>query len=249
MLAPMAEPLDPTAFDVLTFDCYGTLIDWEAGLLAAFEPILRARGVEVDGESILTRYARHEAVAEAGPYRTYRDVLAAGLHGVADELDIEPTADEIEAFSGSVVDWPAFADAPAALARLAQRFRLGVITNCDDDLFAASQARLGITFDWVVTAQQVGAYKPNEAGFHVAFERIGLPRERILHVAQSLFHDHVPAKQLGLSTMWIHRRHDRPGSGATPPAEATPDATYPDLASFAAAATGGATVDPSVSPG
>jgi 2-haloacid dehalogenase len=229
-------PLDYGRFDALTFDCYGTLIDWEAGLLAAFRPILAARGLHV-GDDVLERYARHEASAEAGPYLRYRDVLAAGLRGVAGELGIQPTAEEIEAFSGSVADWPAFPDSPAALARLHTRYRLGVITNCDDDLFAASASRLGTEFDWVVTAQQVGSYKPHEANFLTAFARLGLPRERILHVAQSLFHDHAPAKRLGLSTVWIDRRHDRPGAGATPPASATPDAVYPDLASFAAAAT------------
>ena len=114
-----------------------------------------------------------------------------------------------------------------------------MITNCDDDLFARSAIRLRTTFDWVVTAQSAGAYKPDERPFELAFERIGLPRDRILHVAQSLFHDHVPARRLGLSTVWIDRRHDRPGFGATPPAEATPDATFPDMASFTAAATAG----------
>jgi 2-haloacid dehalogenase len=225
-------------FEALTFDCYGTLIDWEAGLTAAFRTVLDAHGIEADGEDVLARYAQHESTAEAGPYRRYRDVLATGLRGVAGELGFEPTPAELEAFGGSVADWPAFPDSAAALDRLQQRYRLGVITNCDDDLFAASNRRLGVDFDWIVTAQQVGAYKPNEAGFLAAFERIGLPRERILHVAQSLFHDHVPAKRLGLSTVWINRRRGRAGSGATPPADATPDATYPDMASFAAAATG-----------
>ena len=111
-----------------------------------------------------------------------------------------------------------------------------MITNCDDDLFAASARRLEVTFDWVITAQQAGAYKPAERPFHLAFERLGLPRERILHVAQSLFHDHVTAKRLGLTTVWIDRRGDREGTGATPPAQATPDARYRDLASFADAA-------------
>jgi 2-haloacid dehalogenase len=136
-----------------------------------------------------------------------------------------------------VSDWPAFPDSPAALARLKTRFRLGVITNCDDDLFAGSAARLGVVFDWIVTAQSVGSYKPDPRNFLVALERLGLPRERILHVAQSLFHDHVPAKRLGLSTVWIDRRRGRPGFGATPEADASPDATFPDLASFAEAAT------------
>jgi 2-haloacid dehalogenase len=166
----------------------------------------------------------------------YRDVVAAGLSGVADELGFEPTAAEVERFSGSVADWPAFADSATALARLSERYRLGVITNCDDDLFAASNRKLGIEFDWIVTAEQVGAYKPSERNFEVAFERLGLPRERMLHVAQSLFHDHVTAKRLGLATVWIDRRGSRDGSGATPVAEAAPDATFPDMAAFAAAA-------------
>jgi 2-haloacid dehalogenase len=226
--------IDYSGVDALTFDCYGTLIDWETGLSDAFRTVLAAHGVDADLDDVLVRYARHEAAAEAGPYRTYRDILAAGLRGVADELEFAPTDDELAAFARSVEDWPAFADSPEALARLKRHFRLGVITNCDDDLFAASNRRLGVEFDWVVTAQQVGSYKPDEANFRFAFERLGLARERIVHVAQSLFHDHVPARRLGLTTVWIDRRHDRPGSGATPPADASPDATFPDMASFAA---------------
>ena len=136
-----------------------------------------------------------------------------------------------------MVDWPAFPDSAAALARLKARFRLGVITNCDDDLFAASNRRLGVEFDWIVTAQQAGAYKPSERPFQLAFERLGLPRDRILHVAQSLFHDHVRAQALGLTSVWIDRRGAEQGTGATPAAEAAPDARFPDMATFAAAAT------------
>jgi 2-haloacid dehalogenase len=158
---------------------------------------------------------------------------------VAAELGFEPTDEEVSRFSRSVEDWPAFPDSTDALQRLKRRFRLGVLTNCDDDLFAASNRRLGVEFDWVVTAQQVGSYKPDERNFEALFDRLGLPRERIVHVAQSLFHDHVPAKRLGLTTVWIDRRHDRPGTGATPPAQAQPDATFPDMASFAAAAVPG----------
>jgi len=230
-------PVDFGRFEVLTFDCYGTLIDWEAGIVAGLRPVLGARDVAVGDEDLLERYARHEAAVEAGPYAPYREVLARALRGVCAELGVEPTEAEAAAFGGSVGDWPAFADAAGALARLAERFRLAVITNCDDDLFAASNRRLGVTFDWVITAQQVGSYKPSERNFEVAFERIGRPRARILHVAQSLFHDHVPAKRLGLATAWIDRRHGRPGSGATPPASATPDLAAPDMATFARLAT------------
>jgi 2-haloacid dehalogenase len=224
-------------FDVLTFDCYGTLIDWEAGILAGLHRVLRARGVEVADEDLLERYARHEAAIESGAYLRYREVLARAFNGVCAEVGVEPTADEAAAFGGSVGDWPAFTDSAASLARLARRFRLAVITNCDDDLFAASNRRLGVTFDWVITAQQVGGYKPDRRNFLVAFDRIGVPRERILHVAQSLFHDHVPAKELGMTTAWIDRRQDRPGSGATPPASAAPDLVAPDMATFADLAT------------
>jgi 2-haloacid dehalogenase len=223
-------------FEALTFDCYGTLIDWETGLAAAFRPIVDAHGVEADDEAVLAAYARHEAAAAAGPYMRYRDVLAAGLRGVAQDLGFEPTAAEVEAFSGSVADWPAFADSADALRTLQRRYKLGVITNCDDDLFAASNRKLGVEFDWIVTAEQVGSYKPDERNFHVAFERLALPRERILHVAQSLFHDHVTAKRLGLTTVWIDRRGDRQGSGATPQVDAAPDEVFPDMAAFAAAA-------------
>ena len=230
--------LDYGRFEALTFDCYGTLIDWEAGLANALRSVLTAHGVAIDDEEALVRYARYEAAAEAGPYRSYREVLAAGLRGVAEELGITPTPNEVERFSGSVADWPAFPDSATALAALQERFRLGVITNCDDDLFAASAIRLGTDFDWVVTAQQAGSYKPAESNFLLAFQRLGLPRDRILHVAQSLYHDHVPAKRLGLTTVWIDRRHDRPGSGATPAATPVkPDATFPDMASFTRAVT------------
>jgi 2-haloacid dehalogenase len=228
--------LDFDRFDVLTFDCYGTLIDWEAGLLAALSAPMTAHGIEIGDDELLEAYARHEAALEGGRYLPYREVLGAALTGLLDEHGASPTADEVATVGGSVVDWPAFPDSPAALQRLHERFRLGVITNCDDDLFAASQAKLGVTFDWVVTAQQAKRYKPNPRGFELMFERVGIPPTRILHVAQSLYHDHVPAKRLGLSTVWVDRRRDKAGFGATPPAEATPDLTVPDMATLASLA-------------
>ncbi|MBI2777280.1 MAG: haloacid dehalogenase type II [Chloroflexi bacterium] len=228
--------LDFDAFDALTFDCYGTLIDWEAGILAGLRRVLDVRGVRPPDDELLERYAIAEAGLEAGPYLPYRDVLGRGLRSVADGYGTAATDAEAAAFGDSVGDWPAFPDSGAALARLRTRFRLGVLTNCDDDLFAASNRRLGVDFDWVVTAQQARGYKPRVENFELLFERVGLPRERILHVAQSLFHDHVPAKALGMTTAWIDRRHGRPGGGATPPANARPDAAFPDMASFAAAA-------------
>ena len=230
--------LDFGRFHALTFDCYGTLIDWERGLLDAFQPLLAAHDLELTPDGLLERYARHEAALEAGPYLRYRDVVAASAQGVCAELGADASGADLAAFADAVGDWPAFGDSAAALRRLATRFRLGVITNCDDDLFARSSRRLGVRFDWVITAQQSGAYKPARPSFDLAFERIDVPRDRILHVAQSLFHDHVPAKALGLTTAWIDRRAGRPGSGATPPATAAPDLVAPDMRTFAALALG-----------
>jgi 2-haloacid dehalogenase len=226
-------PIDFTAYDALTFDCYGTLIDWETGILNALRPVLAAHGVERSDEELLEAYARHEAALEAGPYLHYRDVLAQSLRGLGDEFGFTPSDEELRTFSGSVGDWPAFDDSPDALRRLHERFRLGVITNCDDDLFAASNRRLGVDFDWVVTAEQAQSYKPALRGFQLAFERIDVPRERILHVAQSLFHDHTPAKAIGMTTVWVNRRAGREGFGATPPAAAEPDLTVPDMRTLA----------------
>ena len=229
--------LDYGQFEALTFDCYGTLIDWEAGILAGLRRVLATRAVDPPDDELLEAFARVEARLESGPYLRYREILGRCVREVAADYAVAPVVAEVAAFADSVGDWPAFPDSNEALDRLQFRFRLGVITNCDDDLFARSAARLQTEFDWVVTAQSARGYKPNPHNFEVAFERIGLPRQRILHVAQSLFHDHVPAKELGLTTVWIDRRAGRPGSGATPPAKAKPDATFPDMASFAAAAT------------
>jgi 2-haloacid dehalogenase len=226
--------------DVLTFDCYGTLIDWEAGLLSGLRPLLARADATLSDDELLEGYAAIEAELEAGPYLPYREILAEGLRRLADAHGATPTADEVAAFSRSVEDWPAFPDSADALRRLAHRFRLGVITNCDDDLFAASSRRLGVPFDWVVTAQQARSYKPDPRPFELAFERIGAERARILHVAQSLYHDHVPARALGLRTAWIHRRHGREGFGATPPAQAVPDLVARSMVEFADLALDGA---------
>lgn len=229
--------MDLRGFDVLTFDCYGTLIDWESGITTALRKVA---SWPVGDEALLERFAFHEAEAESGEYRPYREVLERAVLSVARDAGVELGEEAARVFAGSVGEWPAFPDSPGALRRLAERYRLGVITNCDEDLFAASNERLGVRFDWVITAERVRSYKPSPTHFEVALAEIGVPRERILHVAQSLFHDHVPAKRLGLSTVWIDRRAGRAGSGATPPAEAEPDATYRSLAGFADAAFEGA---------
>jgi 2-haloacid dehalogenase len=219
---------------VLTFDCYGTLIDWETGILASLQPILAHHGVTADAEHLLTLYSEREHTAEQdGPYRSYREVLMLVLRGIGERLGFHPTASEQTDFADAVGTWPPFADTPAALVSLKRSFKLAIISNVDDDLFARSQPRLGVVFDWVITAQQVRSYKPSLNNFHQALARIGLPHAQVLHVAQSLFHDHVPAKHLGLDTVWVNRRHHKSGSGATPPANAQPDLEVPDLATLA----------------
>ncbi len=226
--------IDFGQFDVLTFDCYGTLIDWERGLLTAIHRAIPETAA-IEDERLLEAFSRYETGAQH-PYQSYRQVLAATLRSVAIELGLPLSNDAVAAFSVSVGDWPAFSDSAAALEQLAQRYKLGVITNCDTDLFAASNARLGVTFDWVITAEMAGSYKPDFHNFDVAFATIPVDRSRILHVAQSLFHDHAPAKSLGMTTVWIDRRHDRVGTGATPSATVEPDARYVSLAAFAKAA-------------
>jgi len=221
---------------ILTFDCYGTLIDWEAGIWNALKPILERHGIAIAQDPALELFGELEAQVEKGPYLRYRAVLATVLNGIAAKLKFHAHANEVDAFASSVGDWPAFPDSPAALASLKRRFKLAVITNCDDDLFAQSNKRLKVDFDYVVTAQQVGSYKPALENFRYAIKRFGVPQSEILHVAQSLFHDHAPAKMMGLSSVWINRRHDKPGFGATPPADAKPDYEYPDMRSFAEAA-------------
>jgi 2-haloacid dehalogenase len=231
--------IDFSRFEALTFDCYGTLIDWESGLDVGLRALLGATtGPKADHDELLETYAGFETDAEHPPYRTYREVLQVAGRGVARAYGIAVDDTAVERFGGSVADWPAFPDSAAALSRLKGRYRLGVLTNCDDDLFAASNAKLDVEFDWIVTAEQVRGYKPAMAHFETFFERSGLAHDQVLHVAQSLYHDHVPAAILGMTSVWIDRRHGQAGPGATPAAVARPDASFVDMASFAEAALG-----------
>jgi 2-haloacid dehalogenase len=220
-------------FEVLTFDCYGTLIDWESGIWNALSPILDAHGRTLAQEAVLELYGRIESEVEGGDYQEYRAVLGTVLDKLGQQLGFTPTPAERKAFSSSVKDWPAFPDSPRALQALHTKYRLAIISNIDDDLFAFSEQKLQVKFDWVTTALQARSYKPSLNNFRLAFERIGLPREKILHVAQSLYHDIIPARSLGLANVWVNRRHGKAGSGATPPAQARPDVEVPDLESLA----------------
>jgi 2-haloacid dehalogenase len=225
--------MDFDQFACLSFDCYGTLIDWETGIVSALRPILEAHEVRISREDLLELYGRAESEIESGPYTPYREVLKGVLLRIGEVLDFEPNSDETERFSISVADWPAFPDSHDALVALLKRYRLIILSNIDDDLFQYSQKLLGVEFDHVFTAQQIGSYKPSRRNFEYLIEHVGIPKNRLLHVAQSLFHDIAPAKELGITTVWINRRHGLEGFGATPKAEAEPDIVVTDLASLA----------------
>jgi 2-haloacid dehalogenase len=225
--------LDFDRYEYLTFDCYGTLIDWERGILTAIHPVLAKHGVAISDDELLERYGELESAAEGGEYHSYKETLATVMDGFARHYDFTLAPGERESLAVSVGDWPPFADTVEALGVLAGRYKLVILSNIDDDLFALSAKHLKVPFAAVITAQQVGSYKPNHGHFRVALDRLGVSKERILHVAQSLFHDIVPAKEVGLATVWVNRRHDRSGFGATPAAAARPDLEVPDLRTLA----------------
>jgi 2-haloacid dehalogenase len=227
--------LDFHRFRCLSFDCYGTMIDWESGILNALHPILAAHGKSesLTDAQLLALYAELESHGEHGPYKTYREILRGLVSGFGERLDFAATDQEKDSLPNSLGDWKPFLDTISALRRLKSKFKLAVISNVDDDLFARTAHHLEVPFDHVITAQQARSYKPSHNNFELALRVIGLPREQVLHVAQSLFHDHVPAKAMGFTTVWVNRPRRVHSAGATPPAEAHPDLEVPDLKSLA----------------
>jgi 2-haloacid dehalogenase len=209
-------------FSTLSFDCYGTLIDWETGICNALAPLLTRSGGDRSRDSVLEAFARLEARQQAAtPDMLYADLLAQ-VHGqLAAEWQVAAEPAEDTAFGRSIADWPAFPDTVEALHYLKQHFRLIILSNVDRSSFKATNERLGVTFDAIHTAQDIGSYKPDPRNFAYLVDRVaeqGTPRQKLLHVAQSLFHDHVPAQAIGLATAWIDRRHAAGGWGATAPA-------------------------------
>lgn len=227
-------PIDFSRFEVLTFDCYGTLVDWESGILAALKPVLAAHGVKaLTDEQVLEHYARFEAAAQEGKFAAYREVLRRVVREFGVKFGFEPSGEETEVLVESLKTWKPFADTADALKALAKRFRLGVISNVDDDLFEQSAKQMGVAFEWVVTAQQAKSYKPSPNNFQTALARIGVARDRILHVAASLFHDVIPAKSLGWAVVWVNRKGIKRAPGATPTTLAEPDLEVHDLGALA----------------
>jgi 2-haloacid dehalogenase len=227
--------LDFSRFEILTFDCYGTLINWEQGILGCLRRILKAHGKNVDDATILQLYGEFEARAEQGEYRSYREVLHSVARQFGTQLDFVPMEAESRSLPESLPDWRPWPDTVTALRNLHRRFRLAVISNVDNDLFATTQPQLGVEFDHVITAQQARAYKPSLKIFELALSRVGVPAHRVLHVGQSLYHDVLPAQALGLATVWVNRPSARSGVGAVKAAEGQPDLQVTSLAELAAA--------------
>jgi 2-haloalkanoic acid dehalogenase type II len=199
-------------YDVLTFDCYGTLVDWEGGLATALMRAAWADGVRLEREAIIRAYMAAEREVEAGPYRRYREVLAASALGVAARLGWRLDPARAGILADSVAGWVPFPDTNAALERLrAAGYTLGILSNIDDDLLAATRRHVTVDFDFVVTAQQVGAYKPAPPHFEAARRAIG--SRRWLHVGQGYFHDMVPARTHGIPNAWINRNGQMPEDG------------------------------------
>ncbi len=228
--------LDFSRFKVISFDCYGTLIDWETGILAALQPLLQKRSIDVSDAKLLQLYGELEAEAEAGEYKPYRQVLCEVAAGIGKRLGFETTSAEQNSLPDSVASWRPFPDTVDALHELHSKFKLAIISNIDDDLFAASARQLDTRFDHVITAFQARAYKPSPTIFRLGQERLGISTQEWLHAGQSIYHDVVPAQAMGIATVWVNRPSKRPGVGAVRQAAGVPDLevrTLHDLAQIA----------------
>ena len=228
--------MDFSRFTTISFDCYGTLIDWESGILPVLRAVLAGHEHNLADAAILELYGEFEAEAESGSYHSYREVLQSVVRALGERLNFEASPAELRSLPESVPSWPPFPDTVAALHQLKKRFQLAVISNIDDDLFAATRKHLDVEFDAVITAEQARTYKPSINNFELALRTLALPPARLQHAAQSIYHDIVPAKSLGISTVWVNRKSARPGIGAVRAATGQPDLEVPDLATLAALA-------------
>ena len=224
--------LDLGRFKVLTFDCYGTLIDWETGIFSALRPILTAHGKAITNSALLEIYSDLEAEAEQREFQPYREILQSVVRGFGQRLGFTPTTGEIRSLPESLTTWRPFPDTVPALLELKKRYQLAVISNVDDDLFAATAPQLKVSFNHVITAGQAHCYKPCLEIFKMALTRIGVPVGQVLHIGQSIYHDVIPAKSLGIPTVWVNRPSPRPGAGAAKAASANPDIEVPDLSTL-----------------
>ncbi len=216
-------------FEALSFDCYGTLIDWESGLTPVLRQLVNAHQINMSDQQLLELFAELEPEAQSGDYKPYRQILREVVENMGKRLGFTPTETELNSLAESIQHWQPFPDTIASLKALKQKYKLIIISNIDDDLFAQTNQHLQIQFDYIITAQQAKSYKPSPHNFEFALEKTGISPHQLLHVAQSIFHDIVTAKSLGLTTVWVNRRQGQEGKGATKPANAEPDLEVPDL--------------------
>ncbi len=219
-------------FTAMSFDCYGTLIDWESGITPVLQQLVKAHGITMTHQELLELFAILEPEAQSGDYKTYREILRQVVQKFGERLGFSPTSTELESLADSIQHWQPFPDTVEALKALKQKYKLVIISNIDDDFFAQTNQHLQIEFDHIITAQQAQSYKPSVHNFEFALEKTKLSKDELLHVAQSLFHDIATAKSLGLTTIWVNRRQGKSGGGATKPATAQPDLEVPDLKSL-----------------
>jgi 2-haloacid dehalogenase len=225
--------MDFSPFTTITFDCYGTLIDWEAGILPALRSVIASHGQILPDTAIVELYGEFEAQAESGPYQSYRNVLESVVRQLGERCGFDPSPTEVRCLHESVPSWPPFPDTVSGLQKLQRKFRLAVISNIDDDLFLETRKHLGIEFAAVITAQEARSYKPSLNNFRLALQKLGIEPSRLLHAGQSVYHDVIPAQSLGIRTVWVNRRSARPGIGAVRAARGQPDIEVPDLATLA----------------
>ena len=223
--------LDPNQFEWLTFDCYGTLVDWESGICDAVSKVATRHGVHKSNPELLTLFSTIEPRIQSAPgYLTYREVLRRVMANIGTELRLQFSDEELSSLPESMSNWPVFPDAEQALNTLKTRYKLAVISNVDDDLFASSAKALNVDFDLVVTAQQVQSYKPDLRNFEFASALMAVENHNWLHVAESLYHDIGPANQLGIKSVWVNRPNR---GGGTRHTNAVPDMTITDLTTLA----------------
>lgn len=225
--------LDFSKAKLLTFDCYGTLIDWESGIFSALKPVLSAHGKSISDAELLALYGEFEVKVEAGEYLPYREVLRSVVRSFGDCLGFKPTRAEIDNLPDSVPRWQPWPDTVSSLKRLGKRYRLAIISNIDDDIFARTREWLPVEFESVTTAQQARCYKPGAEVFKLALKKASVPPEQIIHVGQSIYHDVLPAQSFSLATVWVNRPSPRAGIGAVRPASGKPDLEVPDIATLA----------------
>ncbi len=221
--------IDFKQFEILSFDCYGTLIDWDSGILAALKPILSNHNVNLSDEQILEAYAQVEASHQSGDYLKYREVLKKLVQAFGERLNFTPIEAEAESLAESIKGWEPFPDTVEALKALKKRYKLTIISNIDDDLFAATAKKIDVEFDWIITAEQVKSYKPSRQNFEFAIQRMGITPDKLLHVAQSVYHDIIPTRSMGLSSIWVNRRGEKQDTEVIDSASGKPDLEVPDL--------------------